>query len=60
MIVRMHGKGLELLSVYGGRFEINQLLLADDIALALAQRRSCADWWLSLVEYAKEESWELM
>ena len=25
--------GLELLSVHGGRFEINQLLFADDIAL---------------------------
>ena len=29
----MLGKGLELLSVNGGRFEINQLLFADDIAL---------------------------
>ena len=27
------GKGLELLSANGGRFEINQLLFADDIAL---------------------------
>ena len=27
------GKGLELLSVNGGRFEINQLLFADDTAL---------------------------
>ena len=27
------GKGLELLSVIGGRFEINQLLFADDTAL---------------------------
>ena len=26
-------KGLELLSVNGGRFEINQLLFADDAAL---------------------------
>ena len=31
--VRMLGKGLELLSVNGGRFEINQLLFADDAAL---------------------------
>ena len=27
---RVFGKGLELLSVNGGRFEINQLLFADD------------------------------
>ena len=31
--VRMLGKGLELLFVNGGRFEINQLLFADDTAL---------------------------
>ena len=31
--VRMLGKGLELLSANGGRFEINQLLLPDDTAL---------------------------
>ena len=31
--VRALGKGLELLSVNGGRFEINQLLFADDTAL---------------------------
>ena len=30
---RMLGKGLELLNVNGDRFEINQLLLADDTAL---------------------------
>ena len=29
----MQGKRLELLSVYGGWFEINQLLFADDTAL---------------------------
>ena len=33
MYVRVLGKGLELLSVNGGRFEINQLLYADDTAL---------------------------
>ena len=33
MNVRVVGKGLELLSVNGGRFEINQLLFADDTAL---------------------------
>ena len=31
--VRVLGKGLELLSTNGGRFEINQLLFADDAAL---------------------------
>ena len=31
--VTLLGKGLELLSVNGGRFEINQLLFADDTAL---------------------------
>ena len=33
MNVRVLGKGLELLSVNGRRFEINQLLFADDTAL---------------------------
>ena len=31
--VRVRGKKLELLSAYGGRFEINQLLFADDTEL---------------------------
>ena len=31
--VKVLGKGLELLSVNGGRLEINQLLFADDTAL---------------------------
>ena len=31
--VRVLGKGLEQLSANGGRFEINQLLFADDTAL---------------------------
>ena len=31
--LRVIGKGLELLSANGGRFEINQLLFADDTAL---------------------------
>ena len=36
------GKGLELLSVNGGRFEINQLLSAHDTALeADSQERLC-------------------
>ena len=29
----MFGKGLELLSVNGGRFEVNQMLFADETAL---------------------------
>ena len=32
MTIRMLGKGLELLRANGGRFEINQLLFADDTA----------------------------
>ena len=32
--VRVLGKGLELLCANGGSFEINQLLIADDTALA--------------------------
>ena len=40
--VRRHGKGLELLSANGGRFEINQLLFADDRALvADSQEKLC-------------------
>ena len=31
--VRLLGKGLKLLSANGGKFEINQLLFADDITL---------------------------
>ena len=31
--VKVLGKGLELLSANGGRFEMNQLLFADDTAL---------------------------
>ena len=41
---RVLGKGLEMLSVNGGRFEINQLSFADDTALVAAQSRSCVDW----------------
>ena len=33
MNLRVLGKGLELLSVNGGRFQINQLLFSDDTAL---------------------------
>ena len=37
------GKGLELLNVKGGRFEINQLLFTDDTSKWLI-RRSCVNW----------------
>ena len=33
--VRVLGKGLELLSANGSRFEINQLIFADDTALVV-------------------------
>ena len=33
--VRVLGKGLGLLSANGGRYEINQLLFADDAALVV-------------------------
>ena len=40
--VRVPGKGLELLSANGDRFEINQLLFADDTALvADSQEKLC-------------------
>ena len=40
--VRVLEKGLELLSAYGGRFEINQLLFADDTALvAHSEKKLC-------------------
>ena len=39
---RVLGKGLELLSANGGRFEINQLLFADDTALlAYSDEKLC-------------------
>ena len=43
MNVRVLGKELELLSANGGRFEINQLLFANDTAL-VADSESCVDW----------------
>ena len=39
--VRVLGKGLELLSANGGRFEINQLLFADDTALVADSEETC-------------------
>ena len=41
MNVRVLGKGLELLSANGGRFEINQLLFADDTALVADSVKLC-------------------
>ena len=37
----VHGKGLELPSVNGGRFEINQQLLADDTTLMADSDKFC-------------------
>ena len=42
--VMVLGKLLQLLRANGGRFEINQLLFADDTALGLTQRISCVAW----------------
>ena len=44
MNVRVLGKGLELLSSNGGRFEINQMLFADDTSLVADYLCSCVDW----------------
>ena len=41
MNVRVLGKGLELLNENGGRFEINQLLSADDTALVADSEQKC-------------------
>ena len=41
--VRVLGKGLKLLSANGGKFEINQLLFADDTALlADSEKKLCS------------------
>ena len=42
--VRVLGKALELLSANSDRFEINQLLFADDTALVADSKGSCVDW----------------
>ena len=39
--VRVLGKGLELLSANGGRFEINQVLFADDTARVADSEKLC-------------------
>ena len=41
MNVRVLGKGLELLSANGGRFETNGLLFADDTALVADSEKLC-------------------
>ena len=41
MHVRVLGKGQELLNANGGRFEINQLLFADDTALVADSEKFC-------------------
>ena len=56
--VRVLGKGLELLSANGGRFEINQLLFADDTALVADSGENLCRLVSEFVEYAKEESLE--
>ena len=51
--VRVLGKGLELLSVNGGRFKINQILCAGDIALIADSEEKLYRLGVSLVEYVK-------
>ena len=41
--VRLIGKGLQLLSANGGRFEINQLLFVNYTALVADSNRSCVE-----------------
>ena len=48
-------KGPELPSANGGRFEINQLLFADDTSL-VADSEDMLCRLVSVVEYVKEES----
>ena len=42
--VRVLGKGLEMLSANGCRFEINQLLFADDTALVADKEEKLCRW----------------
>ena len=57
--VRVLGKGLGVLSVNGGRFEINQLLFADDTALVADLEEKLGRLVSEFaIEYAKEESSE--
>ena len=52
--VRVLGKWLELLIANGGRFEINQLLSADDTALVADLEEKLCRLVSELVECAKE------
>ena len=47
----MLGKGLELLGANGGRFEINQLLIADDTALvADSDEKLCTEMGRNVIK----------
>ena len=54
--VRVLGKGLELQSANGGRFEINQVLFADDTALVSDSEEKLCRLVSEFGEYAKKES----
>ena len=54
--VRVLGKGLELLSANGGRFQINQLLFADDIALVADSEEKLCRLVSEFGRVCKEES----
>ena len=54
--VRVLGKGLELLSVNGGMFEVNQLLFADNTALVADSEEKLCRLVSEFVEYAIEVS----
>ena len=58
MNVRVLGKGLELLSANGGRFEINQLLFADDTALVADSEKLCRLVKKGKVFYGQEPTTE--
>ena len=54
-MLQVLGKGLELLSANGGRFEINRLLFSDDTVLVAVSEEKLCDWCI-LVEYANKEN----
>ena len=41
---RMLGRELKLLHANGGKFDINQLLFADDTVLVPDSKKRCVDW----------------